>query len=87
MILSGALLCSSDTKIDQAGKSEEIVMAEESRTMMAVTSNFTSDVGSTQEVDQACIGDEVKNDNSKESSSTIVSSYKQSVDDVIDQIH
>ena len=73
MILSGALLCSSDTKIDQAGKSEEIVMAEES---LAVTSNFTSDVGSTQEVDQACIGDEVKNDNSKESSSTIVSSYK-----------
>ena len=80
MILHGALLCLSDTKIDQAGKSEETsVMVEESRMIMAVNSSFAGSTN-TKEVDQT---DEVKNNN-KESS---ISAHTQSGDDAIDQIH
>ena len=73
MILQGALLCSSDTKLDQAGKVEETVTDEEGLTMMEDNGSFTSHVKSTKEANQPCIGEEIKNNNSKESTSTVSS--------------
>ena len=62
-------------------------MVEESHVMMAVNNNFASHVGSIKEVDQACIGDEIKNDNNKESTTTVSSNsaYTQSADDVVSE--
>ena len=87
MIFRGAQFCSSDTELDQAGKSEETV----TDTIIEGNISGTSCVASTKEaVNQTtCISEEVKNNNNNNVSSTSTvssnSAYKQSVD-AIDQI-
>ena len=67
MVFEGALLCYSDTKLDQAGKSEDTVAVEVSHT---VDGSFPSHVGSTMKMEQA----EVNYDNNNEETTSTMPS-------------